>query len=159
MLPGQVFNKETSCLQGHLAIAHILCRLYKNLHEALHPVHIPRTRPNDLPEDIPHAHRSIISEWLHPHKRYYPQVHLLNKHPNFGLCFLAVNLVFIRRSKSSLFVCCIAYWLTLPSSSAQHAMGVLSNQTPLPANSRCSANQIFVDAYMARPHNVVTFVL
>lgn len=112
MLPGWVSNKQASCLITHIPRTH-----HNDRPEALHPAHIPRTHHNDLPEalhpaHIPHTHHNDRPKALHPNQGclHYPRAHLLNQHPNFGLCFVAVNPVFIRRSKSSSFVCSIAYW-------------------------------------------------
>ena len=92
MLPGRVSNKRTPCLQA-VAFVHIPHTHHKNLPQAQRPTRTPRTRHNDLPEVLHHGYI--------PCARHTTRAHLLNRRMNFGLCFLAMNPVFIRRSKSS----------------------------------------------------------
>lgn len=113
--------------------------------------HIPRSHPNDLPEAFPpskgrlHYPAAHIPRACHNHPSAHQDYQLM--HMTFGLFFLVTNPAFTRPSKIVNFVLCNI--LTMPSSSAQHATGDRSNQLPLPANTRQSANQVFVDAYMA----------
>ena len=135
-----------------------MLHLYDNLLEE--PPHLPRSHLNDPPEDphlthIPQSHPNDPPEAQHRDKGrlhytllpHYPQAQFLKTH-NFGWCFQEMNPAFTRHCET--YVLLYSIPLTITSSSARHAMGVENNRSPLPANSRQSANQIFVDGYMAR---------
>jgi hypothetical protein len=161
-LPGLDSNKQVYCLLV-LTCHDILEALHPNdLLEAPHhnnPQPHPQPHHNDLPGHMHRSHHNDPLDMEHPGLLYpllyCPQPRLLKNpnSPNSGWCCLVMNPVFTRHCKSNLSDYSIT--LTIPSTSARHAIGAQNSQPPLPANSRQSANQIFVDGYMARRVNRV----